>query len=95
MTTLSNTGEWRVEVLLCEEGQPKQRFGDFSYFGKLVLTLFLLEYGFGGASSCRTYYAGYGKGQARHRKCGQRNMNSRFFGEAVPVDTATTFVVQP
>lgn len=36
MTTLSNTGEWRVEVLLCEEGQPKQRFGDFSYFGKLL-----------------------------------------------------------
>ena len=46
------------------------------------------------ASSC-TYYAGYGKGQARHRKCGQRNMNSRILGEAVPVDTTTTFVVQP
>ncbi len=46
-------------------------------------------------SSCRTYYAGYGKGQARHRKCGQRNMNSRLFGEAVPVDSTTTFVVQP
>ena len=27
-------------------------------------------------SSCRTYYAGYGKGQAKHRTCGQRNANS-------------------
>lgn len=41
--------------------------------------------------SCRTYYAGYGKGQAKHRKCGQRNMNSRIFG-AIP---DTIYIVNP
>lgn len=29
-------------------------------------------------SSCHTYYAGYGKGQATHRKCGQKNANSKW-----------------
>lgn len=29
-------------------------------------------------ASCRSYHAGYGKGQAAHRKCGQRNSNSRW-----------------
>ena len=43
--------------------------------------------------SCRTYYAGYGKNQAAHRKCGQRNANSRLFGaEFQPAPTDTTFV---
>ena len=36
MTTLSNTGEWRVVALLCEEGQPKQRLGSFLYFGNAL-----------------------------------------------------------
>ena len=36
MTTLSNTGDWRVVVILCEEGQPKQRLGGFSYFGNVL-----------------------------------------------------------
>lgn len=35
-TILSNTGEWRVVVILCEEGQPKQRLGAFSYFGNAL-----------------------------------------------------------
>ena len=43
--------------------------------------------------SCRTYYAGYGKGQATHRKCGQRNANSRIFGATeTPSDTLQIIV---
>lgn len=45
-------------------------------------------------ASCRTYYAGYGKGQATHRKCGQRNMNSRIFGD-VQTPSDTTYFVTP
>ena len=45
-------------------------------------------------TSCRTYYAGYGKGQATHRKCGQRNMNSRIFGD-VQTPSDTLYIVGP
>lgn len=41
------------------------------FLAVLLLLVFL------GGESCRSYYAGYGKGQATHRKCGQRNMNRR------------------
>ena len=47
-------------------------------------------------ASCDYYYAGYGKGQATHRKCGQRNMNSRIFGDVqTPSDTAKIYFVTP
>lgn len=42
--------------------------------------------------SCRSYYAGYGKGQAEHRKCGQRNTNSRIFGA---ISSDTIYIVNP
>jgi hypothetical protein len=33
MTTLSNTGDWRVVVVVCKEKQPKEKIGQFHYYG--------------------------------------------------------------
>ena len=58
---------------------------------KVIFALALVATTF---ASCRTYYAGYGKGQATHRKCGQRNANSRIFG-ATETPSDTLYIVTP